>query len=254
MHCKSLFSEITNEGSNMSREMGKQLSELQKKLSDLEINTRVNFAKQEIEISMLKNQISQGKEKDQDKQLSSSRSRQPLREIFHPGPRVLLQSTNTNSRQVSREISPLPGLTSPRPWGSEVVELETSPTLTPLLNQGSTLIPALSPSSPTIAPIFPVMQGACRIATPSLTRPVNKSSNTISSSPRAFPRLAVSSKSRAARPRPPPTSPRHSVKCPMCQKTVKKPMRLHQCPQVCIITFLANILHYNVDFLGNFAL
>ena len=130
-----------------------------------------------------------------------------------------------NTNHESRQTSPLPGLTSPRRWSSQVVDLEVSST--PLLSLGSTSRQPLSPSHPV------------RMKLPSIgpAIPLDKPSSNPSPSPRAFPRLAVSSKSRAARPRPPPTAPRHSVKCPMIQKTVKKPMRLQHCPQVCRISF-----------------
>ena len=45
---------------------------MQKKLADLEINIRVNFAKQEVLNKILKNQISKDKDQDGDNQHSSS--------------------------------------------------------------------------------------------------------------------------------------------------------------------------------------
>ena len=177
-----------------SKEMEVMLSELQKKLSDLEISSQMNFAIQELEMQNLKNQINKEKDREDDKEASSSRSRQPLREISVP------QSTNS--------LSPLAGSTRRRPsrWGPRVEEVEISPT--PVLSQESSSSRALSPSSPTI--IIPLNR-----ARPSI--PVNKNESNLvpSPSPRAFPRLAVSSKSRGARGRPCQASPRHTVKCPM---------------------------------------
>ena len=101
--------------------------------------------------------------------------------------------------ELPKEISPPPGLTSPRRLGPQVVDLDISP--------------------------IPIQ--AIKVPLRCLKPP--------SPSPKAFPRLPVSSKSRAARTRPPTkASPRPCVKCPMCKKTVKKPMRMQQCPQVCI--------------------
>ena len=212
--------------SSSKEEMEIKLTELQKKLSDLEISSQMNFAIQELEMQNLKNQINKEKDREDDKEASSSRSRQPLREISVP------QSTNS--------LSPLAGSTRRRPsrWGPRVEEVEISPTpvlnLPPLISTFN-LQPLLSPSSPTI--IIPPNRGR-----PSI--PVNKPApnHVPSPSPRAFPRLAVSSKSRGARGRPRQASPRHTVKCPMCQKVVKKPMRLQQCPQVC----------FHLRFKGNF--
>ena len=104
----------------------------------------------------------------------------------------------SSTPQVSKEISALPGPASPSRLGPQVVDLDISPNPVQAIKD----FRFLKPPSP---------------------------------SPRAFPRLPVSSKSRAARTCPPTqASPRPCVKCPMCKKTVKKPMRLQQCPQVCI--------------------
>ena len=199
-----------------SREMQKQLEELEKKLSDLQVKTQVNFARQEIEMQILKNQI-QEKEKaqDSDKPTPITSSRQPLTEIYPPEPANVIPRTNLN---ISPVITSLDS-------GSEDIEVTAGPDSTH----------DISVSSPTNRMDF-VRRLRFSPGTKRIPTPVNRA--------RAFPRLPVSSKLsiRPSRP-PPPASPRplHSLKCPSCKKTVKKPMRLQQCPKVCM-KFMFNLL------------
>lgn len=196
------------------KEMQKQLSALQKKVIDLQMN----FARQEIEMQILKNQIKE-KGKDQDGENQPTSSRQPLREISASPPRDVPQSTNS---------FPLAPYSSPLPSPTPVLEVESGDP-SHNLNSGSTSSEAIMLSSPT----FIHSLASRRRLSLGISRP-----RPPTSSFGAFPRLPISPRLGNSRLRhsraPPQTPPRLSVKCPMCKKTVKKPMRLQQCPQVCI--------------------